>query len=556
MKRKLFLVISFFILAIFLVSCSNNGGLTPPITSNQSPTASFTADPTTGVAPLEVSFDASNSSDSDGNITSYAWDFKDGETGNGETISHTFNSIGSYNVELTVIDDKGATDSITIIVNVTETLNQLPTASFTANPTSGVVPLEVAFNASSSSDSDGNIISYAWDFKDGNTGTGQTINHTFNSIGSYNVELTVIDNKGAIDSSTNTIIVTEIPNQLPTASFTVNPISVVALVEVSFDASSSSDSDGTIISYTWNFGDGSNGSGVITNNIYENAGDYTVQLTVSDNDSASDSITMDIEVISGTIADGIISSNTTWTIDNSPYIIINEDLQIAQNVTLSIEEGVIVKANPGKKIKVAGNLNTNGSEGLPVKFTSLGSSKWRGIEFIDSPNSNINNTIIENAEQAINLEDTSLVNFVGNVFRYNEWAVTDNGGYQKMHFLNNTFLNNEEVFYGIRTSGTENRFENNIFIDNNNVFSFGYYFGQTVITNNNFLNNNFIIRAPEIGYGYGTVDMLNNWWGTTDTSIIDSYIEDGNDDVTLQTLNYNPIKNSEISSIGSPISVE
>jgi len=265
---------------------------------------------------------------------------------------------------------------------------------------------------------------------------------------------------------------------------------------------------------------------------------------------------MDIEVISGTIVDGIISSNTTWTVANSPYIIVNEDLQIAQNVTLSIEEGVIIKANPGRMIRVAGNLNTIGSESSPVKFTSLGSSKWWGIEFLDSPNSSINNTIIENAERAINLEGLSPVNFVGNVFRHNEWAVTDDGGYQNMHFINNTFFNNKEVLYGIRTSGDENRFENNIFIDNNNVFSFGYYFGQTVITNNNFLNNNFIIRAPEIGYGYGTVDVLNNWWGTTDTSIIDSYIEDGNDDVSLQTLNYNPIKNSEIGNIGSPISGE
>jgi len=142
-------------LVMFLVGCKGNGGSTPPITLNQSPTASFTANPTSGVAPLEVSFNGSNSSDSDGSIISYAWDFKDGETGNGETISHTFSSIGSYNVELTVTDDKGSTDSNTKTINVTETLNQSPTASFTANTTSGVAPLEVAFDASNSSDSDG-----------------------------------------------------------------------------------------------------------------------------------------------------------------------------------------------------------------------------------------------------------------------------------------------------------------------------------------------------------------------------------------------------------------
>jgi len=456
-------------LVMFLVGCNSNGGSTPPITLNQSPTASIVADPTSGVPPLEVSFNASSSSDSDGTIVSYAWDFKDGNTGTGQTISHTFSSAGGYSVKLTVTDDKGATGTATKTVTVTAsaTSNQSPTASFTTDPTSGVAPLAVSFTASGSSDSDGSITSYAWDFKDGSTGSGQTVSHTFNSAGNFNVLLTVTDNKEATGSTTKVI-----------------------------------------------------------------------------------------EVISGTIVDGIINSNTTWTAANNPYIILNEDLQIAQDVTLSIEEGVIVKANPDRMIKVAGNLNANGSGGSPVKFTSLGSSKWRGIEFLDSPNSSINNTIIENAERAIDLNGLSLVNFVGNIFRYNGWVVTDAGGYQKMYFINNTFLNNEEVFYGIRTLGNENRFENNIFIDNNSVFSHGFYFGQTVITNNNFLNNNFIIRAPEIGYGYGTVDILNNWWGSTDTIIIDSYIEDGNDDVSLQTLNYNPIKISEISGIGSPISGE
>jgi PKD repeat protein len=71
-----------------------------------------------------------------------------------------------------VIDNEGTIDSTTKIITVTETSNQSPTASFTANPTSGVAPLAVSFDASNSSDSDGTIISYAWDFKDGNTGTG------------------------------------------------------------------------------------------------------------------------------------------------------------------------------------------------------------------------------------------------------------------------------------------------------------------------------------------------------------------------------------------------
>ena len=110
-------------------------------------------------------------------------------------------------LELTVTDNKGATASSTKTITVTESLNQSPIASFTASFRIGVVPLEISFDASNSYDPDGNIISYAWDFKDGNTGSGETLNHTFSSSGSYKVELTVTDNKGATTSTTKTIIV-------------------------------------------------------------------------------------------------------------------------------------------------------------------------------------------------------------------------------------------------------------------------------------------------------------------------------------------------------------
>lgn len=123
-------------------------------------------------------------------------------------ITWTPETSGNYNVTVNA-SDGDLSDTQSFIITVTETPNQSPTASFTANPTLGVAPLEVTFNASNSSDLDGSIINYAWDFKDGNTGNGQIINHTFSSIGSYNVELTVTDNEGATDSTTKTITVTE-----------------------------------------------------------------------------------------------------------------------------------------------------------------------------------------------------------------------------------------------------------------------------------------------------------------------------------------------------------
>ncbi len=180
--------------------------------SNQQPVAVFTANPTSGTAPLEVTLDASSSYDPDGSIMSYLWDFKDGNTGNGKTVKHTFNVKGSYNIELTVTDNLGAVSSVTKNIIVSEAINQQPVAVFTANPTSGTAPLEVTLDASSSYDPDGSIMSYLWDFKDGNTGNGKTVKHTFNVKGSYNIELTVTDNLGAVSSVTKNIIVSEAIN--------------------------------------------------------------------------------------------------------------------------------------------------------------------------------------------------------------------------------------------------------------------------------------------------------------------------------------------------------
>jgi len=164
---------------------------------NQPPTASFTTTPTY----LSIVADASGSSDSDGAVVSYAWDYGDGTTGTGKTPSHTYATAGTYTVTLTVTDDLGATGSTTN--SVTVAANQAPTASFTATPTN----LAVAVDGTASSDPDGTIASYAWDFGDGATGTGSTTSHTYGSADTYTVKLTVTDDGGATASTTKAVTV-------------------------------------------------------------------------------------------------------------------------------------------------------------------------------------------------------------------------------------------------------------------------------------------------------------------------------------------------------------
>ncbi len=167
--------------------------------SNQPPVAAFTSTST----GLTVAVDGRGSSDSDGTIASYAWNFGDGATATGATASHTYAAAGTYTVGLTVTDDDGATASVSRQVTVSTTANQAPVASFTATPSG----LSVAVDGRGSSDPDGTIASYAWNFGDGATATGSTASHAYAAGGTYTVTLTVTDNGGRTDTETRSVTV-------------------------------------------------------------------------------------------------------------------------------------------------------------------------------------------------------------------------------------------------------------------------------------------------------------------------------------------------------------
>lgn len=243
---------------------------------------------------VSVSF-ASGSTDADGTITTYDWDWGDG-TAHGTTAnaSHTYAlnvTPGAKTVKLTVTDNNGATSSASITVNVA---NQAPTVSVTA-PTNGVTVnrnTSVSFT-STASDADGTISSYSWDWGDG-TAVGTTANasHTYaNNVapGAKTVTLTVRDNN---NQPTSVSITVNVANQVPTATITApaNNASVTRGVAVNFTATAS-DPDGTISSYLWDWGDGTaNGSGASASHTFANSvapGAKVVMLTVTDNTGAT-----------------------------------------------------------------------------------------------------------------------------------------------------------------------------------------------------------------------------------------------------------------------------
>src|SRR5439155_10166436 len=121
-----------------------------------------------GTAPLTVSADASASSDADGTIASYRFDFGDGTVVGpqpGSTATHTY-AAGRWTCTVVVTDNSGATGSASAVVTVSSP-NQAPVAPLTVTPSSGVAPLHVAAGASASSDPDGTITRYRFDFGDG-----------------------------------------------------------------------------------------------------------------------------------------------------------------------------------------------------------------------------------------------------------------------------------------------------------------------------------------------------------------------------------------------------
>lgn len=264
-------------------STSSVTATAPP---NVPPTASFT----NTVTNLGVTTDASASADPDGTIASYAWNWGDGNTGTGKTASHTYAAGGTYTITLTVTDNQGATgtSSTSVTVAPAPPPNIPPTASFTSTVTN----LSVALDASASNDPDGTIASYAWDYGDGQTGTGKTATHAYAAAGTYTVKLTVTDNQGATGTSSASVTATAPPNVPPTASFT----STTNGLTVNVDGSGSKDSDGTIASYAWDFGDGGTATGVTASHPYATAGTYTVKLTVTDNQGATNTSSASVTV--------------------------------------------------------------------------------------------------------------------------------------------------------------------------------------------------------------------------------------------------------------------
>ncbi|MDO8861558.1 PKD domain-containing protein [Haliea sp. E1-2-M8] len=163
----------------------------------QAPVASISAVSLSGHAPLSIGFDGSGSSDADGSIRAYAWNFGDGNGATGRSSGKVFYAPGEHTVSLQVTDYSGLTASTSVTVVV---VNQPPEAVASASVAYGAAPLVVDFQGSNSSDPDayeGKIVSWHWDFGDGGSSSQADPSYTYNTAGDFTPSLMVIDDQGA-----------------------------------------------------------------------------------------------------------------------------------------------------------------------------------------------------------------------------------------------------------------------------------------------------------------------------------------------------------------------
>jgi PKD repeat protein len=162
-----------------------------------------------------------------------------------------------------------------------------PIAQFLVSITSGSLPLDVAFDASASYASGATIVAYSWTFGDGTQGHDATCHHTYVASDDWKyplaltVTLTVTDSHGKTGTTTNTIVVT---GAAPVARFSATPRSGFSPLTVTFDAAASKDGGSSIVNYAWDYGDGTQGTGVSSIHTYVSPTikTYTVTLTVTD----------------------------------------------------------------------------------------------------------------------------------------------------------------------------------------------------------------------------------------------------------------------------------
>lgn len=273
------------------------------VEENLPPTAVASATPVSGEAPLSVSFNSSGSNDPDGNIASYSWDYGDSSSGSGANPTHLYSSQGMYTAVLTVTDNSGASDSASVIIEVSgisgtalrssiamssSKKRGLTSVNATVTVTNGDGGVETSAIVQGKWTLPDNSIFSRYEYSDRKGKASFSTAAVGDGI--YSFEILTLTKSGFVwdKGGSETLAAFTLgdgpANQPPVAFFTDNCNALSCV----FDASASSDPDGSIVAYTWTFGDGGTASGVNPSHVYSAAGSYPLTLTVTDDDGDTD----------------------------------------------------------------------------------------------------------------------------------------------------------------------------------------------------------------------------------------------------------------------------
>jgi len=252
------------------------------------PVAQFTSTDSTFINTPEV-FDASLTTDPNGDPLIFTWIFGDGTSATGVNVTHAYAVAGTYTVTLEVYDGNNPFVTATKVVTV---LAGEPVAQFTSTDSTFINTPEV-FDASLTTDPNGDPLILTWIFGDGTSATGVNVTHAYAVAGTYTVTLEVYDGNNPLVTVTKMVtVLTGAPTAVITSLDAVDKNS-----NINFDASLSSDPNGDLLTFNWDFGDGLFASGVNVNHVYATSGTYTVTLNVLDGNNPAVITTKVISVI-------------------------------------------------------------------------------------------------------------------------------------------------------------------------------------------------------------------------------------------------------------------
>ena len=285
MKRRAIAALTLFFV-IFLIRCNNDNVTLPPPSppTISSITPSRVSRAEHGTATIQ----GSNFTGTQQVFLGFEINIEEFSVLNANTIEvrfavNTNAAKGKRPVQVTTAAGTATNQDLLEVID-----NRAPLTQFDVTPRNGAANTIYTFNALSTIDKDGTVVSYKWEFGDGKKAEGPVVSHKFGKVGTFEVTLTAVDNDDATGTATTSVDVSA--GVAPSAKFAINPQAGDVNTTYTFNAANSVDPDGQITQYLWNFGGNNNSTGVTATFNFKSAGTYFVTLTVTDNDGLQSSL--------------------------------------------------------------------------------------------------------------------------------------------------------------------------------------------------------------------------------------------------------------------------